>query len=282
MEDEKYVFIEDIKNRKDIARSARKKKNGAKSKKVTFPSDYLTKKEREKMNGECKTWNLNEFYTWAEFKKMPADIAAAYISTLNQKYKVSMMNIAEKLFHIGQPTFSTYIRKKGIRDLMKIRMYSNRGENNRNIVEFENAIIAAKVAKETVPADIFIPDGMAPGYCSDGTKVEDAIKEAVDTVNKKLVEDGSISLGEALADIHKEIGVPDTESALDFSHNPDGEFINLPYTRPKLDDVPVTRLNVTMNGIDSDRIADILSWFTGKDVMVTLIVNEKFGPDDLV
>ena len=45
---------------------------------------------------------------------------------------------------------------------------------------------------------------------------------------------------------------------------------------------PVTRLNVTMDGIDMERISDILSWFTGKDVMVTLIVNEKFGPDDLV
>jgi hypothetical protein len=378
MEDEKYVFIQDVKEKKEIARSAKNKKNGSKSTKVTFPSDYLTRKEREKMNGECKTWNLNEFYTWAEFKEMPADIAAAYISTLNQKYHVSIRTISNELFHIADSTFHMHIRKHGIFPLLNIKRYFN---NSSIVEEFRNAM---KKEKETT-ADIFIPDGMAPGYCSDGTKVEDAIKETVDAANKKLIEDGLVSSSEVIADIHKKIDSPDTGFALDFSNNPDGEFkkieeskdereylffdsfsnrtfwatkyavhnaidkINsqiyrcpsvndfyfilglppieqgdtrgwrpamkeyefdpcirvdkidgkecitldyLPYylvhginefEKPdRTNDKPITRLNVTMNGIDSDRIADILSWFTGKDVMVTLIVQEKIGPDDLV
>lgn len=295
MNDEKYVFIEDVKERKSIARGAFHKKGGAKSKKCTLPSDYLTRKEREKMNREVKSWNLNKFYSWDEFKEMPSDIAAAYISTLNQKHHVSMSTIAKELFNIADSTFSVHLHKHGIFNLLNVKRYSN---NSSTVEKFKNAM---KKEKETTSTDIFIPDGMAPGYTSDGKKVEDAIKEAVGAVNKKLIEDSSISLGEAIADIHKEIGVPDTESALDFSYNPDGEFINLPYTLPKpgefkkIDDPPkknwkeeldshspVTRLNVTMDGIDMKRISDILSWFTGKDVMVTLIVNEKIGPDDLV
>ena len=63
MNDEKYAFIEDVTERKSIARGAFHKKGGAKSNKCTLPSDYLTRKEREKMNGEVKTWNLNKFYT---------------------------------------------------------------------------------------------------------------------------------------------------------------------------------------------------------------------------
>ena len=281
MKDEEYVFMQDIKEKKSIARGAFHKKGGSKSKKCTLPSDYLTRKEREKMNGEVKRWNMNEFYTWNEFKEMPKDIAAAYISTLNQKYRVSMMNIAEKLFHVAKPTFSTYIKKSGIRDLLKIQMYNNRGEHNRNLVEFENAIIAEKVAKETVPADIFIPAGMAPGYCSDGTKVEDAIKEAADKANKKLLEDNQVSAYDVIADIHKEIGVSDPENTLDFSHNPKGEFISLPCTCGCPDDEPekerpaISSLSFVMHGVDRERIAGILSWFDGKDVTITLNITEK-------
>lgn len=358
MEDEKYVFIQDVKEKKEIARSAKNKKNGSKSTKVTFPSDYLTRKEREKMNGECKTWNLNGFYTWAEFKEMPADIAAAYISTLNQKYHVSIRTISNELFHIADSTFHMHIRKHGIFPLLNIKRYFN---NSSTIEEFKNAM---KKEKET-PADIFIPDGMAPGYCSDGTKVEDAIKEAADIANKKLVEDNQVSIGElydqlnipfkdtmagderkylffdsysnrsfwatkyavynAIDKINKQIyrcpsvndfyfilGLPPIEQGdtrgwrpamKEYEFNPclradkiDGKdcivIDYLPYylvhgidefEKPeRTNDAPITRLNVTMNGIDSDRIADILSWFTGKDVMVTLIVQEKIGPDDLV
>lgn len=244
MTDEQYVFIQDIKEKKSTARSAFHKKGGSKSKKCTLPSDYLTRKEREAMNGEVKSWNMNEFYTWDEFKQMPKDIAAAYISTLNQKYRVSMMNIAEKLFHVAKSVFSTYIHKSGIYDLLKIQMYNNRGKNNKVLIEFENAIENSKNPRVDISENVFIPDGMAPGYCPDGRKVKDAIKE--------LMED-----------------------------NPDGNFVNLPYTIPKPDDEPekerpeISSLSFVMHGVDKERIADILSWFDGKDVTITLNITEK-------
>lgn len=300
MKDEEYVFLQDIKEKKSIARGAFHKKGGSKSKKCTLPSDYLTRKEREKMNGEVKRWNMNDFYTWNEFKEMPKDIAAAYISTLNQKYRVSVGVICSELFHKSKTYVSTYLHENGIAELMKTTPYTNRG-NSKVIDDFKKAILAARVPTTEVPADIFIPDGMAPGYCSDGTKVEDAIKEAVDAANKKLIEDPSISSDDLLAGM---------DSILNVSHNtdgtkvedavkevidsvnkklaedadirkefgvPDGETSNLPYTLPKpeKEHPSVSSLSFVMHGIDKGRIDYILSWFYGKNVTVTLNITEK-------
>lgn len=271
MKDEEYVFLQDIKEKKSIARGAFHKKGGSKSKKCTLPSDYLTRKEREKMNGEVKRWNMNEFYTWNEFKEMPKDIAAAYISTLNQKYRVSVNVICSELFHKSKTYVNTYLHQNGIAELMKTKPYTNRG-NTKVIDDFRQAIEDAKNPRVDISEKVFIPAGMAPGYCSDGTKAEDAIKEAVDAVNKKLAEDPSVSSDELLAGM---------DLALDFLHNPDDEFVNLPYTPPKLDDEPkkehptISSLSFVMHGVDRERIADILSWFDGKDVTITLNITEK-------
>lgn len=267
MNDEKYVFIEDVKERKSIARGAFHKKGGAKSKKCTLPSDYLTRKEREKMNGEVKSWNLNEFYSWDEFKEMPSDIAAAYVSTLNQKHHVSMSTIAKELFNIADSTFSMHLHKHGIFNLLNVKRYSN---NSSTVEKFKNAM---KKEKETTSTDIFIPDGMAPGYTSDGKKVvpvptvDDMVAEHKHFVRRiDKLQQAYNELAKCSKDIEEKIAQTTKKNwkeELD-SHS------------------PVTRLNVTMDGIDMERISDILSWFAGKDVMVTLIVQEKMGTDDLV
>ena len=44
LSDEEYVFRKDIQEKKSIGRGAFHKKNGSKSKKCNFPSDYMTKK----------------------------------------------------------------------------------------------------------------------------------------------------------------------------------------------------------------------------------------------
>lgn len=98
MSDEKYTFIQDSKEKKQIARSARHTrthcgKGGA----VKFPSDYLTKKERNAMNGECKSYRLNAPMTWEEFKALPDDLKVVYITALRQKYNVPDKYIAEMM-----------------------------------------------------------------------------------------------------------------------------------------------------------------------------------------
>lgn len=56
-------FDVDVKMKKAIASSAKHRKSGSKSKKCTLPSDNLTIKEKNALNGETHTLNLDHAYT---------------------------------------------------------------------------------------------------------------------------------------------------------------------------------------------------------------------------
>ena len=87
MTDEKYSYIQDVKDKKNTARSARNKRtHNGKGGRVKFPSDYMTQKEIKAMSGEVKSYRLNEPMNWKGFKAMPDDIKVSYINLLRQKY----------------------------------------------------------------------------------------------------------------------------------------------------------------------------------------------------
>ena len=65
------------------------------------------------MNGECKSYRLNEPMAWKEFKDMPDDIKCTYVKLLRQKFNVPDKYIAEML-GIGEYTFSGEINRLGI------------------------------------------------------------------------------------------------------------------------------------------------------------------------
>lgn len=80
MTDERYTFIEDVKEKKRTARGYYNKvRQGGRMK---LPSDYLTAKEKKTLNGEVKTYSMNEKIPWKEFKFIPADIQKEYIENL--------------------------------------------------------------------------------------------------------------------------------------------------------------------------------------------------------
>lgn len=114
MTDEKFTFIDDVRSKKKIATGAyHKRTHCGKSGAVKFPSDYMTEKERKAMNGEVKSYKLNDPMTWKEFKAMPEDIKIAYIKALRDKYGVSDSKIFEML-GISQATGQRYVAKLGI------------------------------------------------------------------------------------------------------------------------------------------------------------------------
>jgi hypothetical protein len=80
---------------------------------VKFPSDNLSKKELQAMNGEVKTYRLNNPMKWDEFKAMPDDIKITYIKALRQKFNVDGKSIAEML-GVSAYTFSHEIVRLGI------------------------------------------------------------------------------------------------------------------------------------------------------------------------
>lgn len=119
MNDEKYVFIQDVREKKNIARSAKhvRTHNGAGGS-VKFPSDYLSNKERKAMNGECKSYRLNEPLTWEDFGELPSDLKRDYILALRKKFNVPDAEIA-KMFDIRPRTLCDYFKRHAELNLSK-------------------------------------------------------------------------------------------------------------------------------------------------------------------
>lgn len=103
MTDEKYTFVSDVIEKKSVARNARyRRTHNGKGGRVKFPSDNLTRKELNAMNGEVKSYKLNDPMSWKEFKSMPDDVKITYIKALRNKYNVPTVAIAKDLFDVHQ------------------------------------------------------------------------------------------------------------------------------------------------------------------------------------
>lgn len=151
LSDEEYLFRQDIKEKKKTATGAYHKVKGSKSKKCNFPSDYLTKKEKMKMNSEVKSWNLNEFYTWNDFKQMPKDLQIEYLQNLTNKYKVGSGAIEKSLFQIGRGTLEYHLQKFLIADKIHWIVFKGAKAQAYN-AEFERTIDKYRLAiVDTLP-----------------------------------------------------------------------------------------------------------------------------------
>ena len=114
MSDEQYEYVQDCKEKSITARSARHKKtHTGKGGAVKFPSDYMSKKEREAMNGECKSYRMNDPISWEEFKTWPKEHQETYIKLLRKKFNVPDKYIAE-MMGISRPTLCKLIVDIGL------------------------------------------------------------------------------------------------------------------------------------------------------------------------
>lgn len=114
MTDEMHEFFQDCADKASTAKSAKSKrthcgKGGA----VRFPSDNLTKKEREAMNSECKTYRMNDPVSWGEFKTWPKEHQINYIKLLRKKYGVPDKCIGE-MMGVTKSAFSNLVTSLGI------------------------------------------------------------------------------------------------------------------------------------------------------------------------
>lgn len=66
------------------------------------------------MNGECKSYRLNEPMAWKEFKAMPDDIKVTYIKLLREKFDVPDCEIY-KMFGTNKDTLSRFFKALGLR-----------------------------------------------------------------------------------------------------------------------------------------------------------------------
>lgn len=114
MDDVQYKLMQDTKEKKVTARSARHTrthcgKGGA----VKFPSDYLTKKEIKAMSGECIQYaSLKKPMSWEEFKALPKDLMKQYIAYIREQFNAPDKEIANMLGVSGN-CLGLYIRDCG-------------------------------------------------------------------------------------------------------------------------------------------------------------------------
>ena len=118
MQDETYLFHQTTRERKSLARSARYKRSGAKSHKVTLPSDYLTPAEKRRRNSTVQTYTMNVPHTKKELNKWPEDMQREYIKGIIDKYNPSNKDLGIML-GIAETTACTYVHKLGLRNTMK-------------------------------------------------------------------------------------------------------------------------------------------------------------------
>ena len=111
MKDETYLFISDSREKKAVARSAAKRVTHGGT--VRFPSDYMTKKELNAMNGEVISYPMNDPLTWKEFKALPDDIKVLYIKALRESYNAPNKNVAE-MMGVHPVTFQRYLKALGL------------------------------------------------------------------------------------------------------------------------------------------------------------------------
>ena len=114
MSDEKYQYISDCREKKSIAASAFKQRTHCgKGGSVKFPSDFMSRKELKAMNGEVKSYRMNDPISWEEFLEWPNEYKVAYIKKLRERFGVNDLYIAN-MFDVACNTMLAYFREFGL------------------------------------------------------------------------------------------------------------------------------------------------------------------------
>ncbi len=106
------IFSEEVSQRAGLARNARHKIGGSKSKKCPMSTDRMTQRQWEKRNGEVNTYRLTKPMSWAEFKAYPEDLQKEYLSSLVNTYGANLTTLGA-MFGITAATVKEFVDKRG-------------------------------------------------------------------------------------------------------------------------------------------------------------------------
>lgn len=158
MTDEEYVFKQTERERKRDGRGAfNKKRQGGKT--VRFPSDYMTKKERESMNGDIKTWKEKEFYTYEEFKKLPQDVQIRHLNSVMTRFNCGLKTIADVEFSTDAQTIRGYLENNGLKQWINTpKRGGSVAERNKAREKLAEAVKIARNAEQEEPVEEKAPE----------------------------------------------------------------------------------------------------------------------------
>lgn len=108
MTNERYTFVQDIREKNRTKSGAYHRVSGAKSRRCTLPSDHLTEAQKKRRNSPVSTVKLNQPTTYAELKKLTPTLQALYLDHLIHEYHARRIDIVEML-GISQSTWAKLV-----------------------------------------------------------------------------------------------------------------------------------------------------------------------------
>lgn len=99
--------------KKVIARSARKKVTHTGCK---LPSDYMTIKEKQQLNGEVITMDMNKPVAYKAFKLWPADLQKEYLEKLVKEFGVGVIDVAN-MMGVSRRSWHQFLTARRLRDI---------------------------------------------------------------------------------------------------------------------------------------------------------------------
>lgn len=121
MNDAEYLFKAEVREKSITARSShnfRKRRSGIG--KCSLPSDRLTKKQLQNMNGKEYTMDINKPYTWAELAEFSDDMKVAYLNSVAERFNPSM-EMWKKMLRIGHEKVHRIFSELGVNYEFKAR-----------------------------------------------------------------------------------------------------------------------------------------------------------------
>jgi len=112
------IFHQEVQRGRDLAKGARYKKNGSKSRKCALPSDRCTEAQLKKKNGKVQTYSVNCPLTWKQFKALPHDLQQEYISYLQDTFNVSSTQLSD-MFGCSAQTVLNHVNNSGLTYIRK-------------------------------------------------------------------------------------------------------------------------------------------------------------------
>lgn len=104
----KWEFEKDCREKKNIGHSAAKRVGQRKGCKL--PSDFMTIKEKNELNGEVISMNVNKPMTYSEFQALSNEMQSEYLQNLINNHGGTIVKIAG-MFKINPNTFRSYCHR---------------------------------------------------------------------------------------------------------------------------------------------------------------------------
>ena len=102
-------FDYEVRQKAILARNARYKKNGSRTRYVSLPSDHLTSAAKKKMNGSVTVYKIGEKISWTEFRQYPKEMQIEYLNSFKEKFNASPKMMIT-LFGCAPSAFYSYTK----------------------------------------------------------------------------------------------------------------------------------------------------------------------------